>query len=176
MYTDPRFYQPAKKSEAQNPVGHKRQPTPEGADPIRLDQQPIAPAHPPRHGQMLLPHDHQSRKIERILMRRRIGTVIVAKFTVIALIDDPMVVGRRELGDVSFISINAVEQRIERRTQIEAAPAAIADFIDTLRVFLELGRVDGIDQAQTIQCCSDQKAISGQLSATERNRILIQPF
>ena len=44
----------------------------------------------------------------------------------------------------------AVEQRVERRTQIEAAPAAIADFIDALRLFLELRRIDGVDQAQTI--------------------------
>ena len=83
-------------------------------------------------------------------MRRRIGTVVVAKLTVIALIDDPMVIGGRELGDVSFITVDTVEQRVERRTKIEAAPAAIADFIDALRIFLELRGIDGIDQAQTI--------------------------
>ena len=124
--------------------------TPEGADHIRLDQQPIAPAHPARRCQMLLPRDHQAGEIESILMRRRIGTVVVAEFTVIALIDDPMVVGGRELGDVALIPVDAVEQRVERRTKIEAAPAAIADFIDALRLFLELRGIDGIDQAQTI--------------------------
>jgi len=78
-------------------------------------------------------------------MRRRIRTVVVAEFTVIALIDDPMVIGGRELGDVARITIDAVEQRVKRRTQIEAAPAAIADFVDTLRSFLELRGIDGID-------------------------------
>lgn len=83
-------------------------------------------------------------------MWRRIGTVVVAEFAVIALIDDPMVVGGRELGNVALMTVDAVEQRVERRTKIEAAPAAIADFIDALRVFLELRGIDGIDQAQTI--------------------------
>jgi len=99
---------------------------------------------------MLLPRDHQAGEIEGILMRRRIGTVVVAEFTVIALIDDPMVVGGRELGNVALMTVDAVEQRIERRTKIKAAPAAIADFIDALRIFLELRGIDGIDQAQTI--------------------------
>ena len=90
-------------------------------------------------------------------MRRCIGTVVETQFTVIALIDDPMVVGRCELSDVSLRSIDAVEQRVERRTQIEAAPAAIADFIDALRVFLELRGVDGIDQAQTIHVAPIRK-------------------
>ena len=83
-------------------------------------------------------------------MRRCIGTVVVAEFTVIALIDDPMVVGGRELGDVTLITVDAVEQRVERRAKIEAASAAIADFIDALRLFLKLRGIDGIDQTQTI--------------------------
>jgi hypothetical protein len=99
---------------------------------------------------MFFPRDHQAGKIEGILMRWRIGTMVVAEFTVIALIDDPMVVGERKLGDVTLILVDTVEQRIERRTQIETAPAAIADFIDALRVFLKLRRIDGVDQAQAI--------------------------
>jgi hypothetical protein len=57
-----------------------------------------------------------------------------------------MVVGRCELCNVSFITVDAVEQGIKRRTQIEAPPAAIADLKNALRLFLELCRVDGIDQ------------------------------
>src|SRR6185295_3492686 len=116
MYPNPRFYHPAKKPEAQSPIGKRRQQTPKGADDIRLDQQPIAPAHPPRRGQMLLPPDHQAGEIECILMRRRIGAVVETEFTVIALIDEPMVVGWCELGDVTLIAVNAVEQRVERWT------------------------------------------------------------
>ena len=97
-------------------------------------------------------------------MRRRIGTVVVAEFTVIALIDDPMVVGGRELGDVALIPVDAAEQCIERWTQIEATSAAIADFIDPLRVFLELRGVDGIDQAQAIHGWG-KHALSHQQSA-----------
>jgi hypothetical protein len=76
--------------------------------------------------------------------------VVVAEFTVIALIDDPVMVGGSELGDVPFMPIDAIKQRVERRAKIEAAPAAIADFINTQRLFLELRGIDGIDQAQTI--------------------------
>ena len=104
-------------------------------------------------------------------MRRRIGTVVVAEFTVIALIDDPMVVGGRELGDVALITVDAVEQRVERRTKIEAAPAAIADFIDALRVFLELRGIDGIDQAQTIHgahCLPSAVSNPGHVSLVHR--------
>jgi hypothetical protein len=72
--------------------------------------------------------------------------VVEAKFTVIALIDDPMVIGRCEFSDVSLIPIDAVEQCVERRTQIEAASTAIADLIDALRVCLELHGIDGVDQ------------------------------
>ena len=68
-----------------------------------------------------------------------------------------MVVSGRELGDVSLIAVDAVEHRVERRTKIEAAPAAIADFIDALRLFLELHGIDGIDQAQTIHVAPIRK-------------------
>ena len=71
--------------------------------------------------------------------------MVVAEFTVIALIDDLMVVGECELGDVSLIPVDAIEQRVKRRAQIEAAPASVADFIDPLRVFVELRGVDGIN-------------------------------
>jgi hypothetical protein len=75
-----------------------------------------------------------------------------------------MVVGGRELGNVALMPVDAVEQRVERRTKIEAAPAAIADFIDALRLFLELRRIDGIDQAQTIHGWG-KHALSHQQSA-----------
>src|SRR5262245_8775200 len=150
MNADQRFYQPAKKPEAKSPIGKRCQQTPEALDEIRLDQPPIAPTYPPCCGQMLFPRDHQAGEIESVLMRRRIRTVVVTEFTVIALIDNPMVVGNREFGDVAFIAVYAVEQRIERRTQIETPSAAIADFINTLRVFLELHGLDGVNQAQTI--------------------------
>ena len=83
-------------------------------------------------------------------MRRSIRTVVVAELAVIALVDNPMVVGGRELGDISLTTIDTVKQCVERWTQIEAAPAAIADFIDALRLFLEPCRIDGVDQVQTI--------------------------
>jgi hypothetical protein len=61
-----------------------------------------------------------------------------------------MVVSERKLGDITLIPVDAVEQRVERRTQIEAAPAAITDFIDALGVLLQLRGIDGVDQAQAI--------------------------
>ena len=105
-------------------------------------------------------------------MRRRIGTVVVAELTVIALIDDLMVVCGCELGDVSLILIDAVEQCIERWTEVEAAPAAIADFINTLRVFLELRGVDGIDQVQAIHVAPIRK----QSAASPQRREESDPY
>ena len=90
-------------------------------------------------------------------MRRCIGTVVVAELTVIAFIDDLMVVGRRQFRDVSLIPVDAVEQRIKRWTEVKAAPAAITHLIDALRVFVELRRVDGVDQAQTIHVAPIRK-------------------
>src|SRR6185503_9568400 len=127
MHPHPRFHQPTKEPTPHHPICHWRHQTPKRTDHIRLDQQPIAPAYPPCRGQMLFPCDHQAGEIERILMRRSVRTVVVAEFTVVALIDNPMVVGGRELGDVSFIAVDAVEQGVERRTQIEAAPATISE-------------------------------------------------
>jgi hypothetical protein len=46
-------------------------------------------------------------------MWRRIGAVVVAKFTIVALIDHPMMIGWREFGDVALIPVDAVEQRVE---------------------------------------------------------------
>ena len=83
-------------------------------------------------------------------MWRGVGTVVEAELTVIALIDNPVVVGGSEFGDIPLIPVDAVEECVERRAQIEAAPTAIADFIDALRVFLELRGIDGIDEVQTI--------------------------
>jgi hypothetical protein len=113
---------------------------------------------------MLFPRDHQPGKIERVLMWRRIGAMIETEFAVIALIHDPMMVGWRKLGDVTLIPVDAVEQRVERRTKIEAAPAAIADLIDALRVFLELRGIDGFEQTQTIHVSPirKQSAVSHQ--------------
>ena len=71
----------------------------------------------------------------------------------------------RDLGDVTLMPVDAVEQRVERRTQIEAAPAAIADFVDALRAFLKLRGIDGVDQTQAIHGWG-KHALSHQPSAT----------
>src|SRR6185295_10998053 len=103
-------------TETQDPIGNRRQQTPETADHIRLEQQPIAPAHPSRRGKMLFPRNHQAGEIESVLMRRRIGAMVETEFTIVAFVDDPMVVGWCELCDITFIPVDAVEQRVERRT------------------------------------------------------------
>ena len=83
-------------------------------------------------------------------MRWRIGTMVVAELAVITFVDDFLVVSRRQLGNVALILVDPVQQRVERGTKIEAPPAAIADFVNALRVFVELRGVDGIDQNQTV--------------------------
>ena len=90
------------------------------------------------------------RKIDLVLVRRRIGTVIEAEFAIIAFVDDPMMIGRRQLRRRLRRSRSMpIEQRVERWAEIEAAPAPVADLIDPERLFVELRGIDGIDQAES---------------------------
>jgi hypothetical protein len=88
-------------------------------------------------------------KIDFVLVGRRVGTVIKTELTVIALIDDPAMVLRAELGHIPFILVDAIEQGIERGAEIEAAAAAVADFVDAQRLFVQLRSINRSDKGKT---------------------------
>ncbi len=56
--------------------------------------------------------------------------MVEAEFAVIAFLFDLGEILRRQLRNITFVIINAVKQRIERRTQVEASTAAIANIKD----------------------------------------------
>jgi hypothetical protein len=62
--------------------------------------------------------------------------MVEAEFTVVALIDDLMVITGSQLGDITFMHINPVQQGIERGAQIEATSAPVTDLVDPQRFFL----------------------------------------
>jgi hypothetical protein len=47
---------------------------------------------------------------------------------------------------MAVVPVDAVEQRVEGRTQIEAPAASVANLIDPQRIFRELSRIDGLNQ------------------------------
>jgi hypothetical protein len=98
-------------------------------------------------------------------MRWRIGAIVETELAVVALIDHLMMVGRRELPDVTCIDVDTIEQGIERRAQIETAAAAVADVIDPQRFFVQLLRIDRINETEALHVDAGGKlsAISSQL-------------
>jgi hypothetical protein len=75
-------------------------------------------------------------------MRGSIRAVVVTQFAVVALVDHPLMFRRHDLLDMAVVPVDPVQERVERRTEVEAAAAAVADFIDAQRIFLKLLRVD----------------------------------
>ena len=67
-----------------------------------------------------------------------IGTMVVAEFAVIAFFFDSLVVSRGDFGDVAFVSVNFVKERIERRTDIKTAPASITDIKNSIGLLFKL--------------------------------------
>jgi hypothetical protein len=79
-------------------------------------------------------------------MRRRVGTVIVAKLAVVAFVDNPVLIGWRELRKGALILVDAVEQRGKRGAQVEAATTPVANFINTQCFFFEVRGIDWMYQ------------------------------
>jgi hypothetical protein len=123
--------------------------TPDAADDVGGDEPVVAPPHASFSGQPLFSENHQMGKIDFVLVGRRVGTVIKTELAVIALIDDPAMVLRAELGHIPFILVDAIEQGIERGAEIEAAAAAVADFVDAQRLFVQLRSINRSDKGKT---------------------------
>jgi hypothetical protein len=137
-------------TDAEEPIDQGSQRAADRSKHIRLDQPSISPGDASRHGQMLFPRNHQTWKIQRVLMRRGIGAMVVTELAVITFVDDAVVIGLGQLGDIAFVRVDTVKQRIERGTEIEATAAAVAHLINPLRLLLELRGVDGMEQTQAV--------------------------
>lgn len=134
----------------EEPIDQGSQRAADRAQHVRPNQPPVPPGYAPGRRQMLFPRNHQAWEIQRILMRRCVRAMVVTELAVVTFIDDAVVIGLRQLGDVAFVRINAVEQRIERGTEVETTAAAVAHLIYPLRLLLETRRVDGVKQTQAV--------------------------
>ena len=97
---------------------------------------------------------HEAREVELELMpvARRVGASNLAHLAVVAEVDDVAFLLGGELTNVAVVLVvDGIEQRRERRAQIEAQPAALADVEDARDFLVEalaapvlrLGRVVG---------------------------------
>ena len=71
-------------------------------------------------------------------MGGRVGTMVVAELAVIAFFFDLLVVNSGEFGDVTFVFVDFIKEGIERRTEIKAATASIADIKNAIGLLFEL--------------------------------------
>ena len=85
---------------------------------------------------------HQARKIELELMAiaGRVGTSDLAHLAQVAEVDDVAFFLAAEKPNVAIVAVDRVEQRWERRAQIEAQPAALADVEDAGDLLVEAFR------------------------------------
>jgi len=76
--------------------------------------------------------------------------MIEAELAVVALVNDPAMIGWGQLGDIAFIIVNPPEQCIERRAEIETASATVADFVDPQRFLVQLSGINRVDEAEAL--------------------------
>jgi len=67
--------------------------------------------------------------------------VIETELAIVAFVDDPVVIGRHQLGHITLVDVDPVQQSIERGAEVEASPAPVADLIDPEGFFLEMSGV-----------------------------------
>ena len=132
-----------------HPIRQRRHHATELADEIGPDEKAIAPSCALLRHDLLLPRNHQARKIKFVLMRRGIRAMVVTEFAVVTLVGNPLELRRRQFGDIAVVPVDAVEKRVERRAQVEAASTAVTDAIDPQRLRVELRlapiRIEKID-------------------------------
>jgi hypothetical protein len=68
--------------------------------------------------------------------------VVEAQLALPAEVDDPPVVGGRDLRDVPFVRVDPREHEVEARAQPVAATAAVADPGDARQLLLDGGAVE----------------------------------
>lgn len=63
-------------------------------------------------------------------MRRGVRTVLVTKLAVVTFFGHLLQLGRLQLCHIAIVAVDAIEERVERRAQVEATPAPVAVLID----------------------------------------------
>lgn len=146
MYAQNGLEKSPKPGVAQRPIDQRGTGAVHFPQKIGLGQQPVSPSRSPLSRQSLFPHRHQQRKIDSILMGRRVGAMVEAEFAVVTFIDHAVVVCCRKFRDIAVVLINPIEQRIEGGTEIEATAAPVAHIINTQRFLFEGGRIDRLQE------------------------------
>jgi hypothetical protein len=136
--SDDSLHDPAKPTGLQSPVGQWRHQAPGLPNQVCLREKAVTEAYAALGGIMLLPGNHQAGKIDLILMGGRVGAVVVAQLAVIALVGDTVEIGPGQFLHVAFVGIDSVKQRIERRAQVEATAASVANVVDSKSLFFDL--------------------------------------
>ncbi len=60
--------------------------------------------------------------------------MVVAKLAVVTLVGDLFVIAGRELAEIAVLRVNPLKERIEGRTEVEAAAAPVTDIEDPRRL------------------------------------------
>jgi hypothetical protein len=104
-------------------------------------------------------------KVDFKLVRRRIRTVVETELAVVAFVHDSAMILGRQLPHIAFVAVDTIEQRVERRAEIETTAATVADLVDTQCFFVQLRGTDRLDEGETSHGRNNGKAVSNQPSA-----------
>ena len=64
--------------------------------------------------------------------------MVIAELAVIALVCDLFEIRLGQFRDVAVVAIDAIEQRVKGRAQIETSPAAVANLVDPVGLLIEI--------------------------------------
>jgi hypothetical protein len=112
-------------------------PSTDAAQRVGPPQELIGHPLPERHT-LLLAHRvdpaHEPREVELPFVRRHVGALHVAELALVALVDHLVALGVGQRRDVAVFGVDEVEQGRERRAQVEAEPAAVAQVEDPVEL------------------------------------------
>ena len=148
------FHHPAR--ERPTAPGHRvdegrrggRHPAHQIGAPEELIGRPLGQRAPLRVPDRVGPH-HEPREVELPLVGRHIWTLQVTELALVALVDHTVLFDRGHRRHVAFVRVDEVEQRRERRAQVEAQSAALAQIEDATELapqipLVEVPRVGGV--------------------------------
>lgn len=135
MDTEDRFQEGANPWRAESPIGQRGREASNFPYQVGLHQEGVSNRHASVFGPLLFPGHHEARKIQIILMGRRVGAMIKAEFTVVTFLFDPGKILPGEFGHVAFVIVQPVDKRREGRTQVETSAASVANVKNPNRFF-----------------------------------------
>ena len=133
------LHQDAQQRLAVRPIGDAGREARHLAEHLGPRQHPRAQAEAARLPANGIGAQQQAREVELELVAviRRVGALDVTELALVAGVDHAPGFCRRELPDVPLVPLDGFEQLGERRAQVEAKPAAVADVEDPLQFLLE---------------------------------------